>query len=436
MRVTVGAVILWVQEIHRAARGVAAFPDAMRTAPWGLGWLAHAVPISEPLADAAYVVLMIAAATGAVGLWSRASFAIVTAVGLWFWMLPEMAGAVFHYHHLLWLSALLAVSPCGDALSIDRWRAARRGVPPPVERHLLYGAPLRIAWILIGFVYFFPGAWKVASSGWAWIWSDNLRDHLWAKWAQMPSYRPLLRIDRYPVLLRLGALFVVALELSFGVLVLFRRTRLVAIAAAFAFHQMTAWFMGLRFPALWLCFTIFVDWTPIAAWLRARLRRPAPITGGPRAPPPRGAPAIAVAGAVLIAGAASFGIAGESEGWPFACYPKFDQRAPSSLPYLEVELVSAAAARTVPDEWLFPRGRTQRTWAFVWSLVGVRGNALSPARLAAFWSTVGARDRIRDAARDATAVRFYRVQLSTRPEDRARPIARWLIYEMPLRGAS
>ncbi len=434
MRITVGALFLYVQDLHGAARAAARLPDALRTLPSGVATILGVLGPTPLRADIAYAIVMVAAITGTLGLFSRASFAVVSIVSLWLWALPQTSGAVFHYHHLLWLAALLSVSPCGDALSIDAWRSRRAGKAPPPERDLRYGAPVRVAWMLLACVYFFPGVWKLRTSGVAWFWSDNLRDQMWAKWIESPSYVPLARIDRYPTIVRIGALLVLALELTFPVLVLFRRTRPIAVLGAFAFHQSTALFMALYFSALWLCAPIFFAWEPVRARIAGWLGRGGTAEPGARRGV-RGGVAIAAMSALLLGGAVTTGVLGESESWPFACYPKFDALAPQTLPFIELELVDVRGdAHVVPRSEMFPRGLTQRTWALVWSLVGVRGHDVSHERLAAFWDVTRQRPSIRARAANAVEVRFYRLRLSTNPDTRdAPPVSRTLIYTMPLR---
>lgn len=428
-RITVAAVILAVHDVHRLALAASRLPLSIRTPPLGWRWAAHALPLSPSQAELAYVALMAATVTGGVGLFSRASFAVVATVGLPFWGLAQGVGSAVHFHHLWWFAALLAASPCGDALSVDRWIARRRGVTYATEGSVAHGVPLRVAWMLLGAVFFFPGLWKLLTSGPAWVFSDNLRNQMYAKWTEMADFTPLARVDRAPGLVRVGAAATVLLELSFPVLVISRRTRWVAALAAFAFHQATAWLMGLRFPSLWWCYTVFFDWRPLADRLGL-----SPRDEGRR----RLALAPAVVGCALLAGAVGFGAAGESDGWPFACYPKFDRVAGETLPALEVALVYRDRAALVPTRAMFPYGRTQRYWALTWSLVGAhRSERATAERFRAFWGEVSRRPGVRARLPGATAVRFYRATISTLPERRsAPPLARRLLVELPLRSPS
>ena len=141
----------------------ASLPAHLRFAPEGLGWALHVVPIDPQSARAAQALLIASCGAAILGLGARLAMAGVTVFGLYVFGLSQLSGAVIHDMHLFWFSALLAVSPCGDALSVQRWLRGRlRGQPhaaPPAA--LVYGVPLQCARVLLGVVYFFPGFWKL-----------------------------------------------------------------------------------------------------------------------------------------------------------------------------------------------------------------------------------------------------------------------------------
>lgn len=406
--------LLSLPDLHHAYT-YSTLPASVRTPPVGVGWLHEA--LTPELIGPLYVVALVAIALGTVGLFARVSWAVAAAALLVVLAVPQTVGAAFHYHHLWWLATLLAASPCADALSVDAWRAQRRGERLDRGRSLAYGVPIRVAWVLFGMVFFFPGLHKLLTGGAAWVFSDNLRNQMYAKWLQNGGATPMLRIDRHPWLMRLAAGSVVLFELSFGALVLFRRTRYWAVVAAFAFHMATAYFMGLRFSALWLCYVAFIDVSDLLG------RTPDDVD---ESRVPRGVVAVA---AVLLAGNLTLGALGVSDGWPFACYPKFDRvLVGTTLPALEVELVREdGSTRVVDVRELNPDGATPRWWALTWSLIGAHESARASAeRFEAFWARAGA-----GIADDHVAVRFWGVRVSTVPEERAAPpVRRRLLYEL------
>ncbi len=137
---------------------------------------------------------------------------------------------------------------------------------------------------------------------------------------------PWLRIDQAPWLLRAGGLGVLAFELSFVVLVSFRRTRTVAAVAGVAFHLLSQFVFRIPFASLWLCYVALFDLRPLLGWLPAGWRRRidtgAAAVAGARVM--RRAWPAAVVGGLLLAAAVVQGARGQMQSYPFACYPTFE----------------------------------------------------------------------------------------------------------------
>src|SRR5262245_48929147 len=205
----------------REGARIAAWARERWIAPEGLGWFVGHVPINGALATAAQVIVAFAALCAIAGIRTRLCFAVLIVVGFYLFAIAQLAGHVWHDNHLLWFCALLAASPCADVLAVD----VRR---PLAAEGRAYAAPLLAVRLLLGAIYFFPGLHKLLTSGLAWALSDNLRFQLYWKWAEH-GVVSRLRLDGLPWLLQAGGLFVLAFELSFSVLVLFRRTRAAAV---------------------------------------------------------------------------------------------------------------------------------------------------------------------------------------------------------------
>jgi hypothetical protein len=423
MRITVCAVWLMSATVHEAPAW-ASLPEGVRVAPYGMGWIFAALPPTPSLARGLYLVVLSAAVLGLVGLLSRLSLSVLTLGGAYLMAIPQLSGTIFHDHHLVWLAALLAASPAGDALSVDAWlhRRRRGSLPSPAPSPTpspAYGLPIRAAWLLIGMIFFFPGLWKLIESGPAWIFSDNLRNQMWWKWAQMPDLTPALRVDRHPWLLRLGALMTVLFELSFLPLIFWKPARPWLLAAALLFHQATAYFMGIRFASLWLCYAVFVDWEA----LRIRL------FGTQEQTEERGRRLLAPALVASLLGATvfAFGATGTMQAWPFACYPTFQWMARESMPTLVVEVVREdGSAEEIPRAAMIAIYGNQRYWGLAWSLggamEGITGQRADPERLRAFWEALRASPEVRSLAEGATEVRFVAGDRSVDPDRPEAPL--------------
>jgi len=247
--------------------GLSRTPREFLVPPAGLGWLLASLPVGPDLMEGAARLLLLSSVLAMLGVYTRVSAVVVVVLGFYVLGVPQLFGKVNHYHHLLWFAAILAASPCGDALSIDALRRAWKGadsgnVEPPGESRA-YALPLRLVWLLIGVMYFFPGFWKWWSAGIDWALSDNLRFIMYTRWTEVGDWTPFFRIDRYPLLYQAGAAGTIAFELSFIFLIFFPRLRLLAVAQALAFHTMTRVLMQIWFDSLVRCYVAFFDWHAI-----------------------------------------------------------------------------------------------------------------------------------------------------------------------------
>jgi len=146
------------------------------------------------------------------------------------------------------------------------------------------------------------------------------------------------------------------------------------------------------------------------------------------------APALVV-GAVLIAGAVEAGARGITVGWPFACYPTFQDHAPARFSTLTMVGVRPDGAEIFLDPVPGLDGnQAARARAMDARLIRTARSPDAPARFADRWRQRQARTGApRDAERDLRAVRFYASSQSTAPEERGRPPNReTLLYELSL----
>ncbi len=450
LRIVVPAMILTTAEVRHAV-SLASEPAALRLVPEGLGWFVRLVPIHPAVAAVVQAVCVFAALCAIAGVRARLALAVVTVAAFYLFALSQLSGGVWHDMHLLWMAALLAASPCDEALAFDR-----RGGPPPADS-TRYGAPLTLARLQLAAVYFFPGLHKLLTSGLAWALSDNLRNTLWWKWAEhgvMPP--PGLRVDRLPGLLHAGGLFVMAFELGFPLLVLWPRARPWLALAGLAFHAMAGVFLLIPFVSLWTTYVVLVDPSPLARAVgrlgRAEGRgRDAPVARSqdathvaiPSRAPPTTWPTWPtwLVGALLLVPIVIQGARGQTRAFPFACYPTFEWMLPTTMPDLLVEAEapagSAAPDGGAPEAVEVPLGRdapphrSQRGWAAIWSLIGVT-SPVDPRRLRAFLVAVARSEPARSRLAHASRVRFVHVERSVVPEERdAPPSRREVLAEMP-----
>jgi len=332
---------------------------------------------------------------------------VLTVSAMPLYALSQLSGAVLHDMHLFWFSGLLALSPCGDAWSLDSWgRTERRAARE-------YALPVALCRAFLGVIYFFPGLHKLLESGWEWAAAPNMLAQMHAKWFEL-SELPGLRIDRYPWLCALGGHAVLLFELGFLPLVSWRKTRTLAALLGIGFHWATQAFLFIPFLSLWACYVVLAPWD----WLGQRSRNGTPKpTPKPAAKPGRRAgratlPAALFGGTVLTLAVVQ-GVRGQTQAWPIACYPTFAAIIGDSLPDLLIEAESASAqpVRFTGRE----RGpRTQAEWGRVFRISGAYGSPPDARAL---------REHALDAARrtgiallPGSTVRVFRADYATQPE--------------------
>jgi hypothetical protein len=349
-RIAVFLAVAWSTDVAYLVHPMT-LPHELIRVPIGMGWLQPLIPIRPASALALLWLVRVSALCAALGLATRLSTAVAALGTLFLFAIPNLYGHVAHvHHHLVWFTALLATSRCGDALSLDAWwrrvrgRGPRRLGPAPC-----YGFPLRAMAVVLGVSYFFAGFWKVAVGGPDWIFSNNLV-YLAAKqgfsangadpvvgdqivgpvaafsWTELLTSRRVL--EPPPWLARVGGLFTIVFELGFLFAILSPTGRLVAALAGVAFHNFTRVFAGIGFDELLLCYPFLVDVDGWARWLGRRLgwvvaasHHTGETADRSRAQP--SAPLVAMA-AFLILGTAAFGLLRIGGGWPFACAPRFE----------------------------------------------------------------------------------------------------------------
>jgi hypothetical protein len=126
----------------------------------------------------------------------------------------------------------LVWSDCGSVWSVDAWSAARRNVArPPLDVERSSFAPLRLIRFQVALIYLNAGMWKIFNPYWrnGSAVHDVVQSNIYRR---LPHGMPL-GFDHVVSLLTYGTL---AWELSFAFLLLFARTRRIALIAGILIH--------------------------------------------------------------------------------------------------------------------------------------------------------------------------------------------------------
>lgn len=311
----------------------AALPAELIFPPSKLKWL----PITLELTHLCLIGLYVSCFFAIVGFKTRFSALMATVFALYVLVVPKFFGKVDHHHHLIWFSTLLVFSPCGDALSIDRWLATRKATDTrPLVPGMQYALPLRFVWLLLGIIYFFSGWAKIWLCGFKWIFSDNLALTMRVNWL-LRDFMPFFRIDLFPFLCQTMALASVLFEISFIFLIFFDRVRIWAAAEALLFHNMSGLFMfhDISFWHLQTSYVSFLDWNRL--FNRSARESPAPsATELPQAKTMSLKPLIVIG--TLICLAVSVASIRQFTSWPLSMYPTFAWIEKPTMPMVEFDV--------------------------------------------------------------------------------------------------
>lgn len=253
----------------------AVFDSSLVVPPLGLDWLLRIIPPSEELALKTTFWLRVFCWFSIFGFFTRSSALLCVILGFFVFGIPTFYGKVSHTaHHFIWFGIVFAVSPAGDFLSVDAliraWRGFGRRENPTTRPSAKYFRPLIVFWLLFGCIYFFPGFWKLWTSGFDWALNKGLTYLLYDSWyfriGSAPSWRP----DKFSVLMQVGGFAVLAFEIGFIFLVLLPWARAPLAFAALIFHQLNIVFLAIRFSALMHCLVVLIDWEAVRNWLVGR----------------------------------------------------------------------------------------------------------------------------------------------------------------------
>jgi hypothetical protein len=195
------------------------------------------------------------------GIMTRVSTAVAALLGVYVLGLPHNFGKVHHLDTLVVLiTAILALSRCGDAWSVDRlvarWRGRAALGPPSGE----YRWPVPLVQVLMALVFFGAGVSKLRHSGLAWIFSDNMAmvllpfDHPW-----------LVRTAQHPWLCRAIAGWTIVIEAGAPLALVSRLARWVFIPSLWLMQLGILLLMNIKFEPYLVCYLFWVRWDRLLA---------------------------------------------------------------------------------------------------------------------------------------------------------------------------
>ncbi|MBA3502837.1 MAG: hypothetical protein M4D80_07345 [Myxococcota bacterium] len=226
-------------------------------------------------------ILLVAAALG-----FATRLALVTATAILFYMtIPGMYGKILNFQAIpILVLGILAISPAGDAVSLDsvlrrrfkRWPFGRAEAETSGD----YRWPVQFLQVFVCMVFFMSGLSKMLTSGPGWITSDNLQILLVATpvnqgcLGSWPSYLELNAwVVQHPNLLHALAAGVVITELSAPLALIPGIPRALMVSAFFGLNIGFRIFMGPTFDELLVTYMFaFIPWERVVGFVTRKLR--------------------------------------------------------------------------------------------------------------------------------------------------------------------
>lgn len=305
-----------------------------------MSWYSMHVPVGRQIADTIQPFYKIVSVMGLLGLFTRFSTVSFAVCNLYLYSITSLYGKPVNNQHMFWFPAILALSDCGRVFSADYFlRRYWYKKTTPVTGSVSYYYPILCTWLLLGIFYFFPGFWKIWTSGFDWIFKGYLKGYLYLKWHELNNWQPLFRIDHYPVLLVLASAATILFETGFIFLVLFKKWRKWLIPAGILFHGGVYLMMHISFFQLFQGYITLVNVNPPPSETDSKgaVAHRNPIVGKWQ---------LAVFGFIL-AGNVLMGTL-KINSFPFSCYPTFDTEV-NAAGYEVVQYEAKCRHRLVQD---------------------------------------------------------------------------------------
>jgi hypothetical protein len=189
----------------------------------------------------AYGISVVILALFTIGLWTRVASVLALIVAISF--VHRVPAALFGLDQInVMLTLYLTIGPSGQALSLDRWLARRRGAAGALEPSPSAAANLvqRLIQVHMCVIYFFAGVSKLQGPAW---WNGEA---MWRAFANLEyQSADMTWLAWHPWLVNLITHVSILWELSFCVLIWLRLWRPLMLAGAVVLHLGIGIFLGM-----------------------------------------------------------------------------------------------------------------------------------------------------------------------------------------------
>ena len=268
VRIVIAIQALWIV-LSRDYGGISGLPADLWSGVTTLDRVRYAIVPGHPLVEHGLTVMAVVALV-AVALGVATRISCLVAALLLYHLAPfeTILWTTSPYERGLEIATLslviLSIAPCDDVWSVTARHQSRRNVAWE------YNWPLLVIQLFVAQVYLFSGWSKLFRVGWSWVSAENLRHWLllFNQEDQIAVFRGLgTWLAGHPALCLLIAVGSLTLDLTFIVVLVWKRARKVYVPLAAMFHLGILFSMNIAFlnlPQL----LVFIDWDWVTAWLR------------------------------------------------------------------------------------------------------------------------------------------------------------------------
>lgn len=295
----------------------------------GIGWLIEVIPVNSQIYTwfcfaGAFVSFMIV-----IGYKTRLFLVLNTIIIFYVVAAPNFFGKLWHEQLIIWISWIIAFSPCADVLSVDSLRKPKsKALADPK-----YGVHLKLIWLHFGHIYFFAGFYKLWIGGFDWALSDSIVHLVQIEWFENYDVASFWRVDKFPTLLKLGGLTVMFFEMFYMLLLFGKRTRWISVLGGLTMHNLLAKVMYISF--FWLLqalYIVFIPWN----WILLKVGLVKRNLSLNHKPPSFYSASILIPGLILVCNI----ICGifRIDSYPFSVYPVYCDILPKTVKYFDYRI--------------------------------------------------------------------------------------------------
>ena len=204
-----------------------------------------------------------------IGLLTRPSTVVSFVLGTYILAVRHNFGKISHEDAILvFVLGIMAISRCGDGLSIDRLLSRpRKSEVPPLIPPIMSGEytwPIRTVWLVTAIIFFAAGVSKIMKTGMEWVISDNMSILLIQfDYRNSPLTSWGFYIARYGWICQILAAATIIFETGFPLALLSRKARWIIVPVMASIQLWIQILMGIYFTQFMIVYVFWISWNRV-----------------------------------------------------------------------------------------------------------------------------------------------------------------------------